>query len=193
MKIGVLTSGGDSPGMNTAIRSVVRQAIADRHEVVGFYEGVEVMGRQSGAIALHSGLAGGADYIILPGTPYDVGEICTKIDAGFRRGKNHYLVVVAEGAGSAFSIGQEIKDCGGYDIKITVLGHIQRGGSPSAQDRLAASVLGAKAVKELAADKSGVMVGLIANQVRTLSFSESFRHKQALNMELYELARTLAM
>lgn len=337
MRIGVLTSGGDSPGMNAAIRAVVRQTIASGHEAIGFYEGfqglidnsfrrlesgdvggiidrggtilrtsrcksflkesvqkdvvkrlsddgigglviiggdgsfrggealnrrgahtvgvpasidndlwgtdfsigfdtalntvienlskirdtasalervfvVEVMGRQSGAIALHSGLAGGADYIILPGnsfsnngdgialtaekagsTSINIDGICNAIGVGFERGKSHYLVVVAEGAGSAFDVGKEIRRCGGYDVKITVLGHIQRGGSPSAQDRLAASVLGARAVEVLIAGDSGVMVGLTANNVQLVPLRETFSHKPKPETELLELVKTLAI
>lgn len=317
MKIGVLTSGGDSPGMNTAIRSVVRQTIAAGHEAIGYYEGyqgliddefsiltsgdvggiidrggtilrtsrckdffkedvrakvaqrliaddvalvviggdgsfrgaealgklgvravgipasidndlygtdfsigfdtalntvidnlskirdtasalervfvVEVMGRQSGAIALYSGLAGGADYIILPEMTVKVDDICARIGAGFKRGKSHFLIVNAEGAGSAFDIGNEIKNCGGYDVKITVLGHIQRGGAPSAQDRLAASVIGSRAVKELLEGTAGVMVGMSANKVTAIPFAETFGHKHQLDMELYDIAGILAI
>ncbi len=107
---------------------------------------IEVMGRHAGDIALWSGLADGAETIVIPEADYDIEEIIGRLKRGQERGKKHSIIVVAEGAGSGFEFGKKIQEATNLETRVTVLGHIQRGGSPTGFDRVLASRLGAKAV-----------------------------------------------
>ena len=321
MKLAVLTSGGDSPGMNAAIRAVVRQGIADGHQVFGYVEGyrgltddeeielnsqavseiidrggtilrtsrfpefreekvqkkaisnlrkkgikgliviggegsmkgaralaalnfktigvpasidndvfgtdlaigfdtalntvvdvlgklrdtassherifvVEVMGRHSGAIALNAGLAGGADYICLPDTPVTeprrLNHIFKLVKERYKRGKTHTLIIVAEGAGPSFKISEAIEAATGRAVRLTILGHIQRGGSPTAMDRLLASRLGALAIKMAGRGESDFMVGSSGGNITAIPLIEVSTNKAVVSPDLYELANILS-
>lgn len=149
---------GFDTAVNTALEAINR--IRDTATAHGRTFVIEVMGRHSGQIALVAGLAGGAESILIPEVPYDLDEVCARLLRGRERGKRHSIIVVAEGAASGFEIGREIEKRTGLETRVTVLGHIQRGGTPSGRDRLVASILGAAAVEVLLAGRSGVMVGI---------------------------------
>ncbi|MEA4883784.1 MAG: 6-phosphofructokinase [Clostridia bacterium] len=165
---------------------------------------VEVMGRNSGHIALATGLAGGAESILVPEVEFDIQQVCSRIMEGAREGKSHSIVVVAEGAdgnpapgrgvseGCANRIGQQIVEITGFDTRIIVLGHIQRGGAPSMRDRILATTLGAKAVDVLLGGGTSAALGLFGNEVRVFGFDEALDMKRPINMDYYELANMLS-
>lgn len=317
MKIGVLTSGGDAPGMNACIRAVVRKGIYDGHEVVGFNRGfigvmageivpmnpgsvadiihrggtflysgrsdrfktpeglsegtavlrregidglvviggdgslrackalaergirvvfipgsidndipctdlsigfdtalntildavnklrdtatafertfiVEVMGRSRGFLALAAGIAGGAESILIPEFPVDMGDVCERLLKGYKRGKKHSMIIVAEGVGTGFSVADEITKRTGFETRVAVLGHIQRGGTPSGMDRVLASKMGARAVETLAAGKHAVMTGMIGLQIREFDIDFVLSQNKEIDLEDYRLASVLA-
>jgi 6-phosphofructokinase 1 len=154
---------------------------------------VEVMGRDTGFIALNAGLAGGAESIIIPEHPFNIEQICARLVHNYHQGSSHSIIVVAEGAASGLEIGQEIKRRTDFDTRVTILGHLQRGGNPTAFDRILASVLGAKAVELLMAGESNKMAGYIAGQVVAVDLEQVIKRKKCLNMALYELAGILSM
>lgn len=154
---------------------------------------IEVMGRTSGMIALYSGLAAGADCILIPEEPYEISAICEQISAGVARGKRHSLVIVAEGAGHGMELAADLSPLCGHQVRGVVLGHVQRGGSPSAFDRILASRMGAVAVEVLERGESRVMVGLTHTAMRTVALREAYGARRELPRELYDLARVLAM
>lgn len=157
---------------------------------------VEVMGRDSGYIALMGGLSGGAEVILIPEVDYDLEQVANDIYNGYKRGKQHMIVVVAEGiykeGSAAHHVGQHLKEEIGFEVRVTVLGHMQRGGNPSAYDRGIASRLGAEAADRLAHGERGVMLGLHGHTIETIDYSEVLSNKKELDMELYDLAQTLA-
>ena len=131
---------------------------------------VEVMGRHAGHIALYAGLAGGAESIIIPEVDYDIREVCSRIMEGARRGKSHSIVVVAEGAdlrtfgskdglpgGCGYRLGAQIAEITGFETRIIVLGHIQRGGTPSVRDRVLATMFGARAVDAASGERNAAL------------------------------------
>lgn len=154
---------------------------------------IEVMGREAGHIALFAGLASGAEYIIVPEIPYDIDLLCKKIQERHDRGKLHSIIIVAEGAASGHEIGYNIKIRTGIDTKVTTLGHIQRGGSPSAFDRVLASTLGGKAVELISRDVGGRMVGMMNGSIVDTELDKVLSVKKPLDMTLYELADVLSI
>jgi len=130
-----------SIGFDTAVSNVV-DAINKIRDTATSHERtfiIEVMGRESGYIALTAGLAGGAETIVIPERSVNVDEICGKLCRGYKRGKLHSIIIVAEGAASGLEMGRQIKEKTGFDTKVTILGHLQRGGTPTAYDRILAS------------------------------------------------------
>src|SRR5690606_1955770 len=125
---------------------------------------LEVMGRNAGDIALAAGLAGGAESILIPEREYDIAEVVEKLKRGQARGKLHSIIIVAEGVGSAFEVARKIEKLAETDTRVTVLGHLQRGGTPTAMDRILASRMGAEAVEVLRRGESGKMVGMQCNR-----------------------------
>lgn len=156
---------------------------------------VEVMGRTSGYIALWAGLAGGVEEILIPETRTDLDEVCRKLEEGRARGKTSSIIVVAEGdeAGGAFEIGEKIRERIGYEIRVAVLGHLQRGGSPSALDRILATRLGAKAVDVLRRGEEGKMVGLISNEIEVFPLEHAWQEKKEIDLRLYQLSQIMAI
>lgn len=150
------------------------------------------MGRRCGDIALYSGLAGGAESIVIPEREYSFEELCRTIIEGKNRGKVHNLVVLAEGVGGAEELAKKIEDVTGIETRATVLGHIQRGGSPTAFDRILASRLGARAVELLVEGKSQRVVGIKDNKIIDLDITEALKMKKESDPQLYELARVLS-
>jgi 6-phosphofructokinase 1 len=154
---------------------------------------IEVMGRQAGDIALWSGLAGGAESVLIPEIEVSIDDLITRLWQGEKRGKKHSIIIVAEGVASGKEIGELIRNQAGIETRVTVLGHIQRGGSPSAKDRVLGSQMGAKAVDLLVAGQDGVMVGVQRDQIVAVPFAEALSQLHYASMPLYELSRTLAI
>ncbi len=185
-------------GVDTALNTVVEALDRIRTTASALERTfiVEVMGRNSGYIALMGGLAGGAEVVLIPEIDYDLNEVAKGIYQGYKKGKQHTIVVVAEGVyregSAAHYVGQHIREKIGFEMRVTVLGHMQRGGSPTAFDRTIASRLGAEAVKRIHNDDSGIMVGLHGNRIVSVDFSEVASKKKELDMELYDLAETLS-
>jgi len=154
---------------------------------------IEVMGRESGYIALMAGLAGGAETILVPELPYNLNEVCEKLARGYKRGKLHSIIIVAEGAGKALDIGQQISVMTGLETKVTILGHLQRGGSPTSFDRVLASRMGAKAVDALMEGYHKHMVGIIADKIVPTPLETTFQGRRSIDLELYDLANILSI
>jgi 6-phosphofructokinase 1 len=182
-------------GYDTALNNVI-DAIDKIRDTATSHERtfiLEVMGRSSGQIALHAGLAGGAESILIPEVPYNMDEVIFKLERGINRGKLHSIIVVAEGAASGLEIGEQIRQRSGLETRVTILGHIQRGGSPSAMDRFLASRMGAKAVDVLAAGETRKMIGVRAEQLVAMDMETVLQQKRELDLELYELAGILSI
>lgn len=154
---------------------------------------MEVMGRDSGWIALAAGLAGGAESILIPEVKVNMEEVIARLKRGAERGKRHSLIIVAEGAGHGFTVADEIKAQTGFDTRVTVLGHIQRGGAPSAVDAMLASRLGARAAELLFDNKGGLFVGLINGEVVTPPLENVLEQQKLVPRELIELSEMLAI
>ncbi|TCS83582.1 6-phosphofructokinase [Tepidibacillus fermentans] len=182
-------------GFDTAVNTVIN-AIDKIRDTATSHERtyiIEVMGRNAGDIALWSGLADGAESIIIPEAYYEMDEIIERLKHGHSRGKKHSIIIVAEGVGSGIEFGNQIKQKTGFETRVTVLGHIQRGGSPTAFDRVLASRLGAEAVELLLKNQSGKMVGIKNNQIISLGIDEALMQKHTVDLSLYQLASILAI
>lgn len=157
---------------------------------------IEVMGRKCGYLALMAGIAGGAEAIIIPEVETDPEAVAAELRAAYKRGKPHALVVVAEGARyNATGLArffEEHRERLGFELRVTTLGHVQRGGAPGAFDRLLASRLGAAATEHLAQGEHGLLVGLLKGEIAATPLAEVVANKKPLDMRLLELARVLA-
>ncbi len=153
---------------------------------------VEVMGRHAGYLALYVGIAVGATAVLIPERPVDFeNDVIEKIRRSRLAGSTHYMVVVAEGAGSAFEIGKRIHEEIGIDPRVTVLGHIQRGGSPSARDRETASRMGYAAVKALAHGRVNCIVGTDEGHLVEIPIEEALTMTKHLQMERYDVLEAM--
>lgn len=182
-------------GFDTAINTAT-DAISKLRDTASAHERifvVEVMGRNTGMIALYSGLAGGADYVVIPEHPYNISEICNVVNRGFDRGKLHSIIVIAEGVMGAQTFAGELAECVGSEIKISVLGHIQRGGMPSAMDRVLASRLGAAAVSFLLEKKRRIAVGIYGSEIIWSTLEYAYSNKRYVDKSLADLANVLAI
>ena len=153
---------------------------------------IEVMGKDSGMIAVNTGIACGADYILIPEIEVDLVKISNEIK-NHRVGKRHTLLIVAEGAAKANEVASSIKLLVGHEVRISVLGHIQRGGSPSALDRILAAEFGKKAVELLMEGESDCMVVIKSMKIQTCKFEDIFESKKKINEDLYRLAHILSL
>jgi 6-phosphofructokinase 1 len=151
------------------------------------------MGRECGDIALYSGLAGGAESIIIPEKKFDFNELCKTIIEGKVRGKLHNLILLSEGVGGAEQLSKDIQDVTGIETRATVLGHIQRGGSPSAFDRILASKLGARAVEVLIEEKSQRVVGIKNNKVVDIDIDDALAERREFDEKFYALTNILSL
>lgn len=153
---------------------------------------VEVMGRHAGYLALYVGIAVGATAVLIPERPVDFErDVIEKIRQARLAGTTHYMIVVAEGAGKAFYIGQQIHEAIGVDPRVTVLGHIQRGGAPSARDRETASRMGYVAVQALAERKGNRIVASVDGQIVDLDMEEALSMTKSFPMERYNILEAL--
>lgn len=157
---------------------------------------IEVMGRQHGYLALMAGIAGGAEMVVIPGTCVDKELVIDEVRSAFLRGKPHFIIVAAEGAstpekGVTQLLTEYICEAG-HDARSTVLGHVQRGGSPTCFDRLLGTRFGAAAVDNLMSGNKGVMIGLAQGEMVTVALEEVLASHPELNPELLRLAEPLA-
>jgi 6-phosphofructokinase 1 len=157
---------------------------------------IETMGRDSGYLAMASGVAGGAELVLCPEVETTFDEICRTIDDAYVRGKPHCIIVVAEGWDSgAHALAGRLRERQdlGFSVRVTQLGHVQRGGSPSAFDRLLATRLGAGAVRELAAGNAGNMVGWTQSALALTPLEEAIAFDKQISRDLWELSRIMEM
>ncbi|MEW6661463.1 MAG: 6-phosphofructokinase [Bacillota bacterium] len=182
-------------GFDTAVNTVL-DAINKIRDTATSHERIfiiEVMGRHAGNIALMAGIAGGAESILIPEVPPDLEDVVAKIERGRARGKLHNIILVAEGAGSALEVSKYIEEKMSMETRISILGHIQRGGNPSAFDRMLASRMGAKAVELLLDGISGKMVGIRGQDIISLDMEEALGMEKKIDMSIYHLAGILAI
>ncbi len=200
-------------GFDTAVH-ICTEAIDRLHTTAESHNRVmvvEVMGRHAGWIAVHSGIAGGADVILIPEQPVDYDEVCTEIKSRHEKGKNFSIVVVSEGCelpgaeddaeldafghvnlskrGVGEMLANEIETRTGYETRVTVLGHVQRGGSPTARDRILASRFGLKAADLVDAGDFGKMAALRGDDVIACSLDEATAELKTVPLEWYEVAK----
>jgi 6-phosphofructokinase 1 len=182
-------------GFDTALNTVIDcidkiRDTATSHERTFI---IEVMGRNAGDIALWSGLAAGAETILIPEEKFDIHDICGRLKKGQERGKRHSIIVVAEGVASGTEIGKQISAIMKIDTRVSILGHIQRGGSPTAFDRVLASRLGAHAVELLLDHKGGRAVGIWNKIVIDHDITEVLNQSHSIELDLLKLSKELSI
>ncbi len=187
-----ITIGVDT-ALNIALEAIDRLKITASSHQRAFL--VEVMGRNCGYLAMMAAIAGGAEEMVLPELEVDPEKIAATLTEAYERGKAHAIVVVAEGAKyNATGLDEYFKQHRerlGFDLRVTILGHVQRGGSPQAYDRILASRLGAGAVDALTRGEYGVLVGMLNSAIKTTSLEEVVGKPKKLDESLIELARKL--
>ena len=181
-------------GFDTAVNNVLDAVNKIRdtstsHERVSI---IEVMGRECGDIALHAGIAGGAESIIVPEVAFSVDEICRKLLQGKNRGKLHSIIILAEGAGDGIALEKQIAAKVDMEVRTTTLGYIQRGGNATAVDRLLASRMGAKAVELLIEGKRSRVVGIKENKIFDMDIHEALAMKKVFQTDLLKLSEILS-
>jgi 6-phosphofructokinase 1 len=183
---------GFDTAINTALDAIdkIRDTAGSLHRL--FF--VEVMGRSRGFIALEVGIAGGAEDILIPEVETKIEELCIDISSSFKRGKTSFIVIVAEGddAGGVFSVGQQVWERLKLEYRTCVLGHVQRGGSPTARDRVLASKLGTAAVHALSDGMAGYMVGELKGEIAFTPLRETWETRKELDSNLLQLIKVLA-
>lgn len=184
---------GFDTAVNTAVEAIDRiRDTADSHDRLFF---VEVMGRDAGFIALYSGIAGGAEATLIPESKTDENALMEMLGKGWERKKSSMIVVVAEGEviGGAYKIAEKVKSkFTHYDIRVSVLGHMQRGGSPSCLDRVLGSRMGVAAVEALLAGRVQIMIGIVNNHIHYTSLEKAVKHNQDIDMNLLRLGEILS-
>lgn len=185
---------GYDTAINTAIEAIdkIRDTAASHNRL--FF--IEVMGRDSGCIALAAGIGGGAEHILLPERSTSVERLVEVLEHGAKNKKTSSIVIVAEGeqGGGAYKIAEKVKEkANHYDVKVTVLGHVQRGGSPSCFDRVLASRLGVEATEALIRGESCKMAGLVNNKVIFTPFADATTKDFVLDKSLLRIAEILAL
>ena len=191
---GTDTTIGYDTALNTIVESVDKiRDTATSHERIFF---VEVMGREAGFLALNGAIASGAEAAIIPEIATEVDQLGEFIQQGFRKSKNSSIVLVAESelTGGAIGLAERVKnEFPQYDVRVTILGHIQRGGSPSASDRILASRLGEAAINALLEDQRNVMVGIQNDELVYIPFSKAIKNQKPIKRELLNTLRTLSI
>ncbi len=184
------TIGADT-AVNTALEAIdkIRDTATSMERIFV----IEVMGRLSGYIASQVGLAGGAEDIIVPEKSYSIDRMCAELKRGREKGKLSWIIIVAEGAARGGEIAAKINKKTGYEVRAITFGHIQRGGAPSAFDRILASRLGQAAVELLVKGETGKAVGVVNNKINTVSLSRATKKRAKADEKLYALMRILAM
>ena len=188
-----LTIGYDT-ALNTIMEAVDKiRDTASSHERLFF---IEVMGRDAGFLALNGAIATGCEAAIIPEISTEIDQLKELVENGFRKSKNSSIVLVAESpvTGGAMQLAERVKhEYPQYDVRVTILGHIQRGGSPSAQDRILASRLGAAAIDALLEGQRNVMVGIRNDEIVYVPFSKAVKYDKPINRELLDTLRRLSI
>lgn len=182
-------------GFDTALNTVI-EAIDKIRDTASSHERmfiIEVMGRDAGDLALWAGLAGGAETILIPEEQFVVEDIIGRLNSGLGRGKKHSIIVVAEGVMSGQELAEKLENVGKIHTHVSVLGHIQRGGSPSARDRVIASQFGSRAVEVLIAGKSGAAIGMQNHRIVNYDLAVVFKRASSLDMDMYKLSQELSI
>ncbi len=181
---------GYDTAMNTAVEMIDKiRDTAQSHDRCSV---VEVMGRHAGHIALNTGIACGASYIIVPEVEYDVNDVVKKIRAAGELGKHHFIILVAEGIGKVDEISRQIEEATGIETRGTVLGHVQRGGNPSVRDRVVATRMGYRAVELLEQGIGNRVIGIKDSEVVDYDIQEALKMKKTFDMELYRIANEVS-
>jgi 6-phosphofructokinase 1 len=183
-------------GFDTAVSCAV-EAIDRIRDTARTFERVffiEVMGHHTGFIALQAAVAGGAEGLVIPEVPLEIEDLCLKLQEGRQSGKKSAIVVVAEAQkpGFSFEIAQEVTRRTRFETRVCVLGHLQRGGSPTAADRILGSNLGAAAIEALGQKMTGIIVGVVENRLTYTPLAETYQMKKALSPRLEQLTRILS-
>lgn len=182
-------------GFDTALNTII-EAVDKIRDTATSHERtyvIEVMGRDAGDLALWAGVAAGAESVIIPEEDGEFADIIHRLKRGYARGKKHSIILVAEGAGSAVEYAEKIQQTTQLETRVTVLGHIQRGGSPTANDRVLASRLGSRSIDVLLEGRDGVMVSVIHNQLVEHSLQEVLEQKHQTSYELDKLTTELSI
>ena len=183
---------GFDTAMNTVVEMVDR--LRDTTESHDRCSVVEVMGRRCGELALQSGIAVGATSILVPEVPFDFQrDIVDRMKFTQKAGKRHFIIVVAEGVGGVEELGKRIQNETGIETRVTILGHVQRGGSPTLRDRLVASEMGYRAAKLLYEGNSNRVVVMQNGKIIDLDITEALNKKREFNMELYKIAHVISI
>lgn len=182
-------------GFDTAVNTVLwainnLRDTFHSHDRVGL---LEVMGRNCGDIALYAGVAGGAEYVLVPEIPYDLDKISSSIKKSYLRGKTSNMIILAEGAGNRDEIAEYVEKKTGIVVKVTNFGHIQRGGSPNMADRVLAARFGYKAVELLKENQDSCAIGIKDNKIITVSYDDIAKAPKKFDNELYNIAHVLGL
>ena len=181
---------GFDTAVNTALEAINR--IRDTATSHGRIFIIEVMGRDCGEIALSAGVAGGAESILIPEIEPDLEQVIQKIEMGIDRGKTHSIIVLAEGVYPIMELRELIQKQTGNETRISILGHMQRGGMPTAVDRILASCMGKAAIDHIAKSKGNAMMAGFDIKISPIPMQEIIRGTKTLELELFEIARILA-
>ena len=191
---GTDTTIGYDTALNTIMDAVDKiRDTATSHERLFF---IEVMGRDAGFLALNGAIASGAEAAIIPEIATEVDQLEALIKNGFRKSKNSSIVLVAESpsTGGAMHLAERVKnEYPQYDVRVTILGHLQRGGSPTANDRILASRMGAAAIDALLDDQRNVMIGIRDDQIEYVPFNKAIKNDKPINRELLNTLRILSI
>ena len=183
-------------GYDTCLNTIVQMVdrIRDTSESHDRCTVVEVMGRGAGYLALEAGIAVGATSIIVPEVEYDIErDVIARIREFQKTGKKHFIVIVAEGVGGTAEIAKKIEDETGVESRATILGHVQRGGSPTARDRIMASQMGSRAVDLLTQGIGNRVVGIRDNKIVDFDIFEALKMTKTIDMKDYELAHEISI
>ena len=191
---GTDTTIGYDTALNTIMECVDKiRDTATSHERLFF---IEVMGREAGYLALNGAIAAGAEAAIIPEISTKQDQLAELIQNGFRKSKNSSIVLVAESpaTGGAMGLAQRVKDeFPGYDVRVSILGHLQRGGSPTAHDRILASRMGAAAIDAFLDDQRNVMIGIKNDEIVYVPFTKAIKNEKPINQELMNTLRRLSI
>lgn len=181
---------GYDTAMNTAMEMVDKiRDTAQSHDRCSV---VEVMGRNAGYIALNTGVAVGATFIITKEVPYTIEDVCNKMRESQKTGKQHFIIMISEGIGNTEQITKEIEARTGIESRATILGHVQRGGSPTVRDRVVASQMGYYAVELLERGIGNRVVGMQAGKIVDYDIQEALRMKKPFELDLYHIAQEIS-
>ena len=182
-------------GFDTAVNTVLDDIskLRDTSSSHGRTTLVEVMGRNCGDIALRAGLAGGAEFVMIPERDYDIGDVCRKILEGAARGKKHSIIIKAEGSKlSSQEVVDKISEITGKDTRMVVLSYLQRGGSPTSDDRILATMAGAKAAELLYDDADSKAIGIVGNKITALPIYDALQITRDIDPYMLELVDVLS-